>query len=152
MDEIRLKLRENLKKAEFEVSEKEEEVIFLLLKHKYGLYAAEVARAAKLNDSKARNLLYSLRSKGLLESRDVEAIASQDIARGHKLSIPEGYVVVSSKFEKLPYKKGDVVVVANTDIVIDRDGYHIPFQRESGRKRSVMFKIKKELFKILSQT
>lgn len=45
MDNVKLKLRENLKKAKFEINEKEQEVMLFLLKHKYGLYVAERYRS-----------------------------------------------------------------------------------------------------------
>ncbi len=152
MDEVRLILKDNLKKAKFELNEQEEEVIFLLLKHKYGLYAAEIARVMKFNGSKVRALLYGLRSKGLLESKEIESIISQSVALGQKLIVPDGYRVMSNKNLEIPCKKGCVTRISDANVVVDEEGFRIPFQRISGTHRAVMYKIKTELFEILSQT
>jgi len=151
MSEIGIKLRESLGKENLEISEKEEQVILLLLKHRYGLYAAEIARATKLHESNVRNVLNALRQNGLLESKEVESIASQSVAHGRKLCMPENYRIMTSKGAEIPVEKGGVIRILEADLVIDDEGFHVPFRRGSGRQRSVVFKIKKELFEILSQ-
>lgn len=151
MDQEQIKLREKLKKAKFEINKRERPVIALLLKHKYGLYAAEIARELRLYDAIARKFLKSLKEKGLLEFKEAECLDSQNIAHGHKLRIPEGCKVISSGGAEVPFAKERFVKISETDIVIDHEGFRMPFRRGPGIQKSVMFKIKKDLFEILSQ-
>lgn len=105
----------------------------------------------KLHDTKVRVTLYSLNKKGLLESKESELLVSRSIAHGYKLIVPAGHRVMFAKNFEITCEKGCVIRISDTAMVVDKEGFHVPFQRESGTKRAVMYKIKAELFEILSQ-
>lgn len=151
MDQKQIKPKEKSKKTKFKVNKKEKPMIALLLKHKYGLYAAEIARELKLYGAIARKFLKSLEEKGLLESKEVEFLNSQKITRGHKLRVPENCKVISPEGAEAPFEKGRFVKISETDIVIDHEGFRVPLRRGPGIRKSVMYKIKKDLFEVLSR-
>lgn len=151
MNALQTNLREKLKKEKFVINDKEEQVILLLLRHRYGLYTAEVARALDLMEANARVLLCALKKKNVLECKEVQSLDSLNIAQGYKLHIPDRFKVMSSRNEEVSFEKGLMAKTSKTDVVIDEEGFRIPFQRRSGNRKSVIFKIKKELLQILSQ-
>lgn len=143
-------LRQKLKRLNLEVGDNGEKVLMLLLKHKYGLYAAEVAKMSDMLDAAARTTLWNLKKIGLLESKIVYSLPVFPITQGYRINLLENCKVISPQDNVIASGWGQKVKISNKDIVVDEEGFHVPFEQRAGRKARTIFKIKKEFFKILS--
>lgn len=141
MKDINARLAEILNKAKVEVSEKEKEIIVLLLRHRYGLYASEIAKNTGFLEDLVRRTLRRLSEKGILESKQITSIDAKSFSQGYRLRIPEGYRIMSSSGQEVPFKKGEEARISGTDLVIDEDGFRVPFRRKFGSTKSVVYKI-----------